>query len=77
MAETPEFEARAAMARALPPNFGEGWLSRPARDMVRMAAFAGFDVSALVRRLAGLKLRVVQERHVLSAMDEMSKGQLS
>lgn len=50
---TTEFERRAAIARgAITADFGEGWMTSSARDMVRIAAFAGFDVQALVQRVA-------------------------
>jgi hypothetical protein len=48
-----DFERRAAIARnAISADFGEGWMSKAARDMVRIAAFAGFDVKDLVHRVA-------------------------
>lgn len=48
-----EFERRAAIARgAIRADFGEGWMTTGARDMVRIAAFAGFDVPELVKRVA-------------------------
>ena len=48
-----EFERRAAIARgAVPGDFGEGWMTTGARDMVRIAAFAGFDIPTLVKRVA-------------------------
>jgi hypothetical protein len=50
---SPEFERRAAIARgAVPGDFGEGWMTSGARDMVRIAAFAGFDIPTLVQRVA-------------------------
>lgn len=48
-----DFERRAAVARgAIRADFGEGWMTTGARDMVRIAAFAGFDIPELVRRVA-------------------------
>lgn len=48
-----EFERRAEIARgAVPGDFGEGWMTSGARDMVRIAAFAGFDIPTLVQRVA-------------------------
>jgi len=67
----PEFEARAAVARSLPRDFGEGWMSKPARDMFRIALFAGFDRKELVTRLIKLRVSKVQERHVLGIMAAM------
>lgn len=53
MNTTTEFERRAAIARgAIRADFGEGWMTSGARDMVRIAAFAGFDVPELVKRVA-------------------------
>ena len=50
---SPEFERRAEIARgAVPGDFGEGWMTTGARDMVRIAAFAGFDIPTLVQRVA-------------------------
>lgn len=50
---TTEFERRAAIASgAIRADFGEGWMTSAARDMIRMAAFAGFDVQDLVKRVA-------------------------
>jgi hypothetical protein len=43
---------RIAAARAVPGNLGDGWMSRNARDMVVIAAFAGFDRAEAVRRVA-------------------------
>lgn len=48
-----EFARRAQIARgAVAADFGEGWMTPGARDMVRIAAFAGFDVPDLVKRVA-------------------------
>lgn len=48
-----DFDRRAEIARgAVPGDFGEGWMTATARDTVRIAAFAGFDVPELVRRIA-------------------------
>ena len=66
-----EFHERAALARALPKDFGEGWMSKQAQDMMHIAAFAGFDMQDLTRRLAKLNLKKVQERHVLRTMDTL------
>lgn len=66
-----EFEVRAALARSLPRGFGEGWMSKPARDMLRIALFAGFDRKALVARLIKLKVARVQARHVERVMAEL------
>ena len=43
-----EFHQRAAKARAVSLN-PDLW-SAPARDLIRIAAFAGFDANAVVRR---------------------------
>lgn len=48
-----EFDRRAAIARgAISADFGEGWMTSGARDMIRIAAFAGFDIPELVKRVA-------------------------
>lgn len=48
-----EFERRAAIARgAVNGDFGEGWMTTGAKDMIRIAAFAGFDIPDLVKRVA-------------------------
>lgn len=64
-----ELKIRCARAREIPDRFGEGWMSKSARDMVRIAAFAGFDIAALTLVLAKLNLKKVQERHVIAAME--------
>jgi len=64
------FEERAAAACAIPQDYGMGWMTRPARDMCRIAAFAGFDMRDLTIRLAKLGHQV-QERHVLAMMQVM------
>ena len=74
MVDDAEFEARAARARGVSDSYGQGWMSRLARDMVIVAAFAGFDLYELTLRLARLKLQVVQERHVLAAMHTLSEA---
>lgn len=53
----------------------QDWLSRSAQDMVRIAAFAGFDIDALLRRVATstpVRGRVVNVNAVLRVMGEMS-----
>jgi len=73
VARNPEFRRRVALARRLPPNWGEGWLTRGARDQVRIALFAGFDLQDLMPYLleasrrsrglvnAGTVRRIMQE----------------
>lgn len=39
-------------AAAVPRDLGDGWMSRNARDMIVIAAFAGFDRAEVVRRVA-------------------------
>lgn len=47
------FSERAKAARlAVMDDFGDGWMTKGARDMIRIAAFAGFDVHELKRRVA-------------------------
>jgi hypothetical protein len=41
-----------ARVRQLPADFGEGWMSAPARDLMRVALLAGFDAHELGRRIA-------------------------
>lgn len=48
---SPAIARRVAAAQAV-GNVGDGWMTRSARDTVRIAAFAGFDVDVLVRRVA-------------------------
>jgi hypothetical protein len=53
MTTATEFDRRAAVARgAIRADFGEGWMTSGARDMIRIAAFAGFDIPELVKRVA-------------------------
>lgn len=72
---TSEFDRRAAIARgAVRADFGEGWMTTGARDMVRIAAFAGFDVPALVQRVAMASAHrdgMTGPRLVERVMDEM------
>lgn len=37
---------------AVAAGFGDGWMSSSARDMIRIAGFAGFDVAQLKLRVA-------------------------
>lgn len=47
----PEFEARAALARAaFPVDWGQDTFTGGALDMIRIAGFAGFDAPAIARR---------------------------
>jgi hypothetical protein len=73
VARNPEFRRRVARARSLPSDWGEGWLTRSARDQVRIALFAGFLIEDLMPRLleasrrsrglvnAGTVRRIMQE----------------
>ncbi|KQP62994.1 hypothetical protein [Nocardioides sp. Leaf285] len=68
------FDLRAACARlALRPEAGDGWLSANARDMIRIAAFAGFDPDEVLRRVAmrAHPERDVNVRTVEAVLDEM------
>lgn len=41
------------MREFLPPEFGDGWMSKPARSMAQIAVvFGGFDAKEVRRRLA-------------------------
>lgn len=71
---TTEFARRAEIARgAIRADFGEGWMTGGARDMVRIAAFAGFDIPELVKRVAMTANpdRMTNARTVDRVMDEM------
>jgi hypothetical protein len=45
-------EERVKAAQSIRPGFGDGWLSKSAVDMIRVAAFAGFDIAELTRKVA-------------------------
>lgn len=66
---------RVAAAQAV-GNVGDGWMSRNAQDMVRIAAFAGFDTDALVRRVAFATVkntgRTINAASVERVMGEMA-----
>ena len=60
-------------------NVGDGWMSRNAQDMVRIAAFAGFDTDTLVRRVAfatvGNRGRTINAASVERVMEQMEAEQ--
>ena len=78
--ELADFARRARLARAISKDFGQGWMSRNARDMVRVAAFAGFDVQALTVHIATTQRdshRQVNIATVLRCMQEIENDEVS
>jgi hypothetical protein len=73
-----ELEAMSVLANQLPERFGDGWLSKNAQDMVRVALIAGFDAKELIRRIAlrprpgrvGATTNAATVEHVMAEMDE-------
>lgn len=62
-----------AASSAAPEGWGEGWSSAAARDMIRIAAFAGFDPAEVRRRVvrAGRPGRAINAATVERVMAEM------
>jgi len=65
-----------ALARSglLPDDFGDGWMTGNARDLMRIGLIAGFDAGVLARRLAragkpGRMLNAATVERVLGEMD--------
>lgn len=61
------------MHELLPPDLGDGWMSKPATTMAQIAvAFGGFDAREVRRRLAtyrpGIRLNV---NHVGEVLDHI------
>lgn len=68
------FTARAAAARAALLDLeGDGWMTSSARDLVRIAAFAGFDVQELKLRVA---LSTSPDRMVNAASVDRVMGEM-
>lgn len=67
-----DFEDRVKLSKEISFSFGHGWMSRPARDMLRIALFAGFDRVELVKRLVNFR-HIVQERYVLQVMSDLQR----
>ena len=71
-----DFERRALVVReSLPRDFGDGWMSQAAKDMLRIAIFAGFNTQQLVQQLvmrsARNPHRKVNVRTVEAVLDEL------
>jgi hypothetical protein len=66
-----------AQAAKIPPDFGKGWMTKSARDLLRIAAIADFDTKELCLRLAKVKPRGenINARTVERIMAEMAKEQ--
>ena len=72
-----EFKSRSELVNsALSPDFGDGWMSQNARDMLRIAIFAGFDPKVMIRQLilrsAKRPKSSLNERSVLAVMGELT-----
>jgi hypothetical protein len=61
--------------KGLPKGFGEGWMTKSAQSMVRVAALAGFDAKDLLTRLAKLPRR--GERTLNAGTVERIMGQMA
>lgn len=60
----------------LPPDFGQGWMTKSARDLVKIAVYvAGVDAKVLISRLAragerGANINAATVQRVLGEMRE-------
>lgn len=59
-----ELESR---SRRVGPNVGEGWMTGGARDMLRIAAIANFDIKELVTRLAWIGTQAKRKGSLINA----------
>jgi hypothetical protein len=58
----------------LPKDFFDGWASKSAADLFRIAvAFGGYDAKQLMDALPKRGI-TIQERHVLAALDKVRRS---